>query len=297
MTPSPPSESRTARPGVLLLIGTAAGVYSGLFGVGGGSVMVPLLILLLAYDPREATATSLAAIIVIATAGTITHAIYGNVAWTVAAVVAAPAIVGAVVGTTLQQRVPREWISIGLAVLLIIGAIDLLRPLAAELQASLSDAVIVTGPGAAASADATTVADPLILAIVGFCAGVLGGMVGIGGGILIVPVLLNTQGFGEREAIATSLAAMVPMSMAAAARHHHYGNLRLKEGLSLGVLGIVGAAVGASVAEVVPETLLRVGFAILMLLIAAQMLRGVRRARAAPTPASANPNGSDSPAM
>lgn len=102
-------------------------MYSGLFGVGGGSVMVPLLILMLGFDPRVATATSLAAITVIATAGAITHAIYGNVVWTAAAVVAVPAIVGAVVGTTLQQRVPREWISVGLAVLLVIGAIDLLR--------------------------------------------------------------------------------------------------------------------------------------------------------------------------
>ncbi len=290
MSASPPTESRTARPGVLLLIAAAAGVYSGLFGVGGGSVMVPLLILLLAFDPREAAATSLAAIIVIATAGTITHAIYGNVAWTVAAVVAVPAIVGAVVGTTLQQRVPREWISLGLAVLLLIGAVDLLRPLAGDLQASLTDSAIVADLGAATPADATSVSDPVILALAGFCAGVLGGMVGIGGGILVVPVLLYTQDFGEREAIATSLAAMVPMSIAAAARHHHYGNLRLKEGLSLGALGIVGAAVGASLAEVIPETLLRVGFAILMLLIAAQMLRGVRRTRAAAADeASANP--------
>ncbi|MBJ7472600.1 MAG: sulfite exporter TauE/SafE family protein, partial [Solirubrobacteraceae bacterium] len=98
------------------------------------------------------------------------------------------------------------------------------------------------------------VSDPALLALIGFLAGVLGGMVGIGGGILVVPVLLYTQDFGEREAIATSLAAMVPMSMAAAARHHHYGNLRLREGLSLGVLGIVGAILGASIAELVPES-------------------------------------------
>lgn len=128
MAASPPSaDPSPARPTTLLLIGTAAGVYSGLFGVGGGSVMVPLLILLLGFDPRAATATSLAAITVIATAGAITHAIYGNVVWAAAAVVAAPAIVGALVGTSLQQRVPREWLSIGLAVLLVIGAVDLLR--------------------------------------------------------------------------------------------------------------------------------------------------------------------------
>lgn len=128
-----------------------------------------------------------------------------------------------------------------------------------------------------------TVSDPVILGIAGFVAGVLGGMVGIGGGILVVPVLLYTQDFSERSAIATSLAAMVPMSIAAAARHHHYGNLRLRAGLALGVLGIAGAAAGASLAEILPETFLRVGFALLMLLIAAQMLRGVWRDRQART--------------
>lgn len=134
---------------------------------------------------------------------------------------------------------------------------------------------------------AAAVSDPVILALAGFIAGVLGGMVGIGGGILIVPVLLYTQdAISERGAIATSLAAMVPMSIAAAARHHHYGNLRLREGLALGVLGIAGAALGASLAEVLPETFLRVGFAVLMLLIAAQMLRGVWRTRTAARPSA-----------
>ncbi|MFT4036112.1 MAG: sulfite exporter TauE/SafE family protein [Patulibacter sp.] len=111
----------------LVTIGTAAGVYSGLFGVGGGAVMVPLLILWRGMEPRAAAATSLAAIIVIAAAGTATHALYGNVQWGAALAVAAPAVFGAIVGTALQQRVRREWVSLGLAALLVIGAIDLLH--------------------------------------------------------------------------------------------------------------------------------------------------------------------------
>lgn len=288
-SPSPTASPARSRPTLLLLIGTAAGVYSGLFGAGGGSVMVPLLILLLAYDPRVATATSLAAITVIATAGALTHAVYGNVAWVVALVVAVPAIVGAVIGTSLQQRVPREWITVGLAVLLVIGAVDLVRPL---VHIWLDDVQTTSQQLFVTELDASTVSDPLILAIAGFLAGMLGGMVGIGGGILIVPVLLYTQGFPERVAIATSLAAMVPMSISAAARHHHYGNLRLREGLTLGVLGIIGAAVGASLAEVLPGDVLRVGFAVLMLLIAWQMLRGAWRGRRE-RPAGAGDAGDD----
>ncbi|MDQ8045386.1 MAG: sulfite exporter TauE/SafE family protein [Patulibacter sp.] len=123
--------STTRRPGsrgwTLLAIGTAAGIYSGLFGVGGGTIIVPLLVLLVGFDTREATATSLAAITVIATAGAITHTIYGNVRYDAAAMVAVPAVVGAFAGTTLQQRVPKDWLTLGLAVLLVFGAVDLLR--------------------------------------------------------------------------------------------------------------------------------------------------------------------------
>ena len=66
------------RPLALALIAAAAGLFSGLFGVGGGVVMVPLLVLWLGYGEREATGTSLAAIVVIATAATLTHGAYGS---------------------------------------------------------------------------------------------------------------------------------------------------------------------------------------------------------------------------
>ena len=124
--PSGPDTPARGRRGSLLLIGSVAGVYSGLFGVGGGTIIVPLLMMLLLYDAREATATSMAAIMVIATAGAITHGIYGNVDLEAAAVLAVPAIAGALVGTALQQRVPKDAITFGLALLLIAGGIDLL---------------------------------------------------------------------------------------------------------------------------------------------------------------------------
>ncbi|MBO9532645.1 MAG: sulfite exporter TauE/SafE family protein [Solirubrobacteraceae bacterium] len=127
MSTAPQPEGRSGSTANLLAIGTAAGIYSGLFGVGGGAVMVPLLILWRGMDPRVAAATSLAAIIVIAAAGTAAHAAYGNVHWDAALMVAVPAVAGALIGTALQQRVRREWVSLGLALLLVVGAIDLLR--------------------------------------------------------------------------------------------------------------------------------------------------------------------------
>lgn len=105
------------------LIGTAAGLFSGLFGVGGGTVIVPLLILWLAYGEREATGTSLMAILLIAAAGAAIQALYGNVHPLEALVVGAPAIAGVIVGTALQQRVPERAVAFAFAVLLVVSAV------------------------------------------------------------------------------------------------------------------------------------------------------------------------------
>ena len=107
----------------IAVIGTAAGFFSGLFGVGGGTVMVPLLILWLGYGEREATGTSLMAILVIAAMGAALQAVYGNVHPLEALIVGAPAIAGVALGTALQQRVPERAVALGFAVLLVISAV------------------------------------------------------------------------------------------------------------------------------------------------------------------------------
>jgi uncharacterized membrane protein YfcA len=113
----------------LAAIGTAAGAFSGLFGVGGGTVIVPLLIVWLGYGEREATGTSMAAIIVIAAiAVAIQAGGYGNVDVGYAALVGIPAVAGAVAGTALQQRIPERAISIVFAALLVVIAIELIIP-------------------------------------------------------------------------------------------------------------------------------------------------------------------------
>ena len=113
----------------LAIVGIAAGAFSGLFGVGGGTVIVPLLIVWLAYGEREATGTSMAAILVIAAfAVALQAAGYGNVDPVKAAIVGVPAIAGAVAGTALQQRLPERWISLMFAVLLAGIAVELVIP-------------------------------------------------------------------------------------------------------------------------------------------------------------------------
>ena len=109
----------------LTAIGTAAGLFSGLFGVGGGTVIVPLLVLWLAYDERVATGTSLAAIVFVAAFAAATQGLYGNVNLRDAALVGGPAVVGVVVGAALQQRVQSRAISVLFALALVASAVEL----------------------------------------------------------------------------------------------------------------------------------------------------------------------------
>ena len=102
----------------LVVIGLLAGLFSALFGVGGGIVVVPLLILLAHFDERPAMATSLAAIGIIALAGTVSYAIHGELKPGAAMLVGLPAAVGAIIGTTLQQRIAGPTLSLLFALLL-----------------------------------------------------------------------------------------------------------------------------------------------------------------------------------
>ena len=110
----------------LAAIGTIAGVFSGLLGVGGGAIIVPLLILWFAYGEHEATGTSLAAIVVIAILGAIVQGAYGNVDVGKGVLVGVPAVGGVLAGTSLQQRLSGRAVSLLFAALLVVVAIDLL---------------------------------------------------------------------------------------------------------------------------------------------------------------------------
>jgi uncharacterized membrane protein YfcA len=120
-----PSERSLNRTFKLMAIGTAAGVFSGLFGVGGGSVIVPLLVLWLGYQERAATATSLAAIIFIAGFAAATQGLYGNVHVLDALLIGLPAVGGVLFGTWLQQRVHDRALALLFAAILLASAIEL----------------------------------------------------------------------------------------------------------------------------------------------------------------------------
>jgi len=113
----------------LAAIGSLAGAFSGLFGVGGGTVIVPLLIFWLAYGERLATGTSLGAIVLIGLLGALAQGgIYGNVHVGTGLLLSVPAIAGVVAGTAIQQRIPQRAVSLLFAALLVAVAIELIIP-------------------------------------------------------------------------------------------------------------------------------------------------------------------------
>jgi uncharacterized membrane protein YfcA len=111
----------------LAAVGTAAGVFSGIFGVGGGTVIVPLLIFWFGYGERLATGTSLGAIVLIGLIGAVAQGgIYGNVHVGTGLLLSIPAVLGVIAGTAIQQRIPQRAVSLLFAGLLIAVAIELI---------------------------------------------------------------------------------------------------------------------------------------------------------------------------
>jgi len=121
---------------------------------------------------------------------------------------------------------------------------------------------------------------------IGLAAGLLGGLLGLGGGVLFVPGLVIFLGLSQHQADATSLLAIVPVALVGALTQDRYGNVRRADALHMGVVSIAGAAAGVALANVLSGALLRTGFALLILLIAAQLLRRTLR------PANQPPNDS-----
>ncbi len=109
--------------------------------------------------------------------------------------------------------------------------------------------------------------------LIGLLAGVVAGLLGVGGGALFVPALTLGLGLSQVDAEATSLLAIIPVALVGAYRQHGQGNVDLRTAGLLGALAVGGAALGAVIANAVPERALEVGFALLILYVAAQLVR------------------------
>lgn len=119
--------------------------------------------------------------------------------------------------------------------------------------------------------------DVVGLLVIGFCAGMLGGLVGVGGGILFVPGLVFFMGLSQLDALSTSLVAVVFVAVVGAWRQHGYGNVRVRDGLIVGVLSPIGVVAGTLIANAVSERALELSFAAVQLFFAWSLARRALR--------------------
>ncbi|HZI44938.1 MAG TPA: sulfite exporter TauE/SafE family protein, partial [Ilumatobacter sp.] len=212
MTPpvaaEPAMSTHTVR---VVLVGLVAGFLSGLFGVGGGILIVPALVLLLGFTQRLAHGTSLAAVLPIAIASLTSYAVEDKVDWKVGALLAVGAVAGAVIGTHILHRLPHDMLAIIFAVLLVATAVRLLF--------DHSDA------GGRGDLHPLTIVS---LVIVGLITGVLAGLLGVGGGIFVVPAMVVGYGIPAAVAKGTSLAMIVPTSIVGTWRNRANRNVDLR---------------------------------------------------------------------
>ena len=225
----------------LVGIGLAAGFLSGVLGVGGGILIVPLLVAGVAYEPKPAMATSLAAILLTAIAAAASHAQAGNVAWRDAALIGVPAVAGAVLGRVAP---PAHHHSHGDPGLL--------------------------GVPAHHRGEAGAVSHELIAVALGVLAGTLSALFGVGGGIIFVPTLIFL-GHSAHVAVATSLAAMVPVIAVGAWRQTRYGAVNWHDALIVGVASVPMTKVGEIVATSLANDTLERIFAVMLLIVALQL--------------------------
>ena len=265
MTDAPVGAARTPRFFLTCIgIGLLAGLLSGLFGVGGGTVIVPLLVLILRFDQRLAAGTSLAAIVPTATVGVISYAVHGSVAWIPALILALGAVVGAQIGTWLLPKLSQtvlRWSFVGFLVVVIVSLFFVIPSRDAELSLTF---LTIAG-----------------LVVLGVITGTLAGLLGVGGGIIVVPALMIVFGASDLIAKGTSLLMMIPTAISGTIGNVRRRNVDLLAAGLVGVAACTTTALGAWIATLVDPLVGNILFAVFLTFIAVQMavkaVRGRKR--------------------
>lgn len=242
-----------------VLVGVAAGFLSGVFGVGGGILVVPALVIVLKMDQRLAHGTSLAAVLPISVASLVGYGAASEVDWPVALFLAIGAVAGAVVGTKLLHLVPQRVLALAFSALLLVTAVRLFVPIS---SGGRNDLTILVAVG---------------LVVVGVVTGILAGLLGVGGGIVMVPVMIVALGLPPVLAKGTSVAVIVPTAIMGTWRNRKRRNADLRVALVVGVAGIVSAVGGTVVSRQLDDDVANVLFAVLLTVVAAKLLWEQRR--------------------
>lgn len=241
-------------------VGLFAGAMSGLFGVGGGIVLVPLLMLVVRLDPRIAAATSLAAVLPISVFGLFGYALAGQVDWLLGLVIIGGALVGTTIGTRLLTRLPEKALLYGFSALLVlVGARMFFADPTSLARAPLDLGLVLEGIA------------------LGLFSGILAGLFGVGGGFVIVPAMVLL--FGEPSALAkgTSLLVIVPTAVLGTWVNHRKELVNHRVALVTGLVG-AGSAFGLSQVSVgLDERVANLSFGALLLFVAIRMAWAARQ--------------------
>lgn len=252
-----------ANPSILLLLvlGGLTGVLSGTFGVGGGVLLVPLLVLLVRFPQRLAAGTSLAAILPAAAVGGLGYALQGEVDWIAAAALALGIVIGAQFGSLLLARMPAtslRWIFMAFLAAIAVSLWFVVPQRDDRIDMSLLTAGL--------------------LVVTGAVTGVLSGLLGIGGGVIVVPVLIFFFGASDLVAKGTSLIMLIPGSISGTIGNARRGNVDLRAATALGLAAGALAPVGSLLAQRIDPFWSNVSFSALLAAILLQMLvRELRR--------------------
>jgi uncharacterized membrane protein YfcA len=247
----------------LIVIGAIGGLLSGVFGVGGGIVMVPLLMSLAGMDQRRAATTSLVAIVPTSIAGSLGYFTTGHIDLVAGLIIAAGAVVGAVIGSTMLRRIPLPWLRWLFIVLLVVVAARML--------------ILEPERGAALELSWIVVLGYLALGLV---MGIASGLFGIGGGVIAVPALVAVFGVSDLIAKGTSLLVLVPTSLVGTITNLRAKAVDARAGLVVGVAATAAAIPGVALAVLIPPRLSSILFAALLVVAAAQLtVRAIRAGR------------------
>jgi hypothetical protein len=241
-----------------LLVGLIAGSLGGLVGIGGGVIIVPLMTEVLKFRQQEAHGTSLVAVVLTGAAGSVIYYLHGSVDVAAAAVLSVMALCTVRRGARYCCFLPEAKLKRYFGLFLILIAFLLvLNPL------------LPHGMGGAWSAWVRWI----VLLLLGALTGFLSGMMGVGGGSFMVPMMVVFAGIAQQTAQGISLLAMIPASTIGVWTHWKMGNIQLRHltGLVVGVLA--GVALGGRFAHLMPERELSLLFTALLLYTALRYLR------------------------
>jgi uncharacterized membrane protein YfcA len=252
----------------LILVGLAAGVFAGLFGIGGGIIIVPSLILFAGFPLVKATGTSLAAILLpVGILGVIAYYRARIIDLRASAFIAAGLVISVALGAWLANALPVDLMRKFFAVFCLYVSWNFVDPVRRARHLLGKEAPPRPEPGSAPHPHA------LALVAIGLLAGVMAGMFGIGGGNIIVPLLALVLGYPAKRAIATSLGAiLLPFGLPGVLVYYHQGTLDLTAAAWVALGLFLGTVFGALITIKLPSATVKLLYGLFLVFVAFRFL-------------------------